>query len=220
MDKEELAKKYNIDLKNLEDEQVKLAKRLEIKDKIDFNLADRFGAIDIVFIKNKILCGFIVCDKNYEVIDRAYFFDKARFPYMAGFRAYRELPAIIEAFSKLNEKPDVIFIAGQGIIHPRLGIASHLSLSLEIPVIGVSNSVIDCEIKGEDILRKGKKVGKTLVSKQGSRPMYINPGNQISIDGAYELCKKFINLPHNLPVPMHLASKYTREVKKELIRNN
>ena len=159
---------------------------MEIKDKIDFSLADRFGAIDIVFIKNKILCCIIVCDKDYEIVDRAYVYGKVRFPYLAGFRAYRELPAMMEVYDKLNEKPDVIFVQGQGIIHPRLGLASHFSLSADVPVIGVSNSLIDCKVKGEDILCKGKKKGKIFVSKPQSKPMYISPGNQISIDTSLE----------------------------------
>ena len=229
MDQEELIKKYNIDVEKLEKEQIKLAKDLEIKDKIDFSLADRFGAVDVTFIKNKILASIIVWGrlmegeegkKECEVLDRVYFLDKVRFPYLAGLRSYRELPAMAEAFNKLNEKPDIMFISAQGISHPRLGLASHFSLLTGIPVIGVANSVADkdgnIEIKKEDILKKGKKVGKVFVSKPGSRPMYISPGDGISINSALDLSKEFINLPHKLPEPLHLASKYGREVRKEL----
>jgi len=217
MNPEELIEKYGIDIEKLEKEQIKLAKQLEIKDAIDFSLADRFGAIDISFVENKILASIIVCDKNCEVIDRAYILDKVRFPYLAGFRAYRELPVMVDALNKLSEKPDVIFISAQGITHPRLGLASHFSLSTGVPTIGIANSVVDCEIKGEDILKKEKKVGKLFLSKPESRPMYVSPGNQISIDSALELCKQFINLPHKLPEPMNLAGKYGRGVKKELV---
>ena len=90
MEKEELVKKYGINLQKLEEEQVKLAKQLEIKDKIDFTIADKFGAFFNTFIKNKILSCAIICDKDYEIIDRAYAFEKVSFPYIAGFRAYRE----------------------------------------------------------------------------------------------------------------------------------
>ena len=30
------------------------------------------------------------------------------------------------------------------------------------------------------------------------------------------LCKQMINLPHKRPEPLHLAGKYSREVRKEL----
>ncbi len=215
--KEMLIKKYNLDFDKLEKEQLKIAKELQIKDKIDFKLADRFGAIDNIFINNKLLSCFIVCDKDYEIIDRAYSFERVKFPYLPGFRNYRELPVMLEVFEKISEKPDVIFVPAQGIIHPRLGLASHFSLATGIPAIGVSNSIVDCEVQKDDILKQGKKVGKVLLVKPGSKPMYISPGDEISIDSSYELAKKSIILPHKRPEPLHLVSKYSREVKKELL---
>lgn len=219
--KEELSKKYGIDFDKLEREQIKLAKELEIKDKIDFSLAELFGAVDNIFIKNKILSCIIVCDKDFEILDRSYVLDRVKFPYFPGFRAYRELPSMIQAYEKLNEKPDVVFISGQGLIHPRLGLAGHFSLATGVPTIGVSSSLIDCEVDGEvkqaaDILKGDKKVGKVLVSKPGSNPMFISPGDKITIKSAYDISEKFINLPHKRPEPMHLASKYSKDVKKEL----
>jgi deoxyribonuclease V len=216
METEELIKKYNIDVEKLKEEQFKLAKQLEIKDKIDFSLADKFGAINNRFVNGKILCSVILCDGDFEILDKSYGFEKTRFPYIPGFRSYRELPAMVLAFEKLKEKPDVVFILGQGIVHPILGLASHFSLSVGVPVVGISDSVIDCEIKGEDILKDGRKVGKVLISKEGSRPMYISPGNGISIESAFSLVKKFVRLPHKLPEPLHLAGKYSRDVKKEV----
>ncbi len=219
--KQELEKRYLIDFKKLEEEQLKLAKDLIIKDKIDFSLAERFGGFDIVFLKNKILCCIIVCNKNFEVIDQAYVLEKIRFPYVPGFRNYREVPAMIAAAKKLNEKPDVIFVHSQGIMQ-RLDPASHFGLSTGIPTIGVSDILVDCEIEGEvtrgaDILKQGKKVGKALMEKIGSKPLYISPGNDISIKTAYTLSKELVQLPHKHPEPLHLASKYTHQVKKELL---
>ena len=208
MKPDEIVQRYNIDLKKLEKEQEKLAKQIEIKDKIDFSLSERICAIDNMFFKNKIISACIVVNQDMEILEQEYFSDKMRFPYIAGFRAYRELPPMIEALNKLEEKPDVVFIIGHGIIHPRLGIASHFSISTQVPSIGVANSLLVGDVKKEDILLKGKKVGKVLISKPGSRPMYISPGNLISIKSAYELSKKFIKLPHKLPEPMHLAGKY------------
>jgi len=220
--KKELTEKYNIDFDKLEREQIKLAKDLIINDKIDFSLVETFGAIDNIFIKNKVLSCIIVCNKDFEIIDRSYVFEKVRFPYFPGFRAYRELPAMIAAYEKLKEKPDIVFINAQGIIHPRLGLASHFGLSTDIPTIGVSSSLIECEIKGgekdgSDILRDGKKLGKILMVKPGSNPLFISPGNNISIKNSYDISKQLINLPHKMPEPIHLASKYAKNVKKELM---
>ena len=129
MDEADLIKKYGIDMEALKREQIKLAKGLSIKDSTDFSLATRFAAVDNAVINNRIIAAIIVCDKECNIIEQQYFFDKLKFPYLHGFRSYREMPAMIEAFNKLNEKPDVIFIHGHGICHPRLGLASHFSLS-------------------------------------------------------------------------------------------
>ena len=212
----EIAKRYGIDLKKLEKEQEKLAKQLSLKDSIDFSVADKFAAIDNSFFQNNIISACIVVSPEMETLEQEYFSDKMKFPYISGFRAYRELPAMIEAFNKLEEKPDVVFIQGHGILHPRLGVASHFSISTGVPSIGIANTLLVGEIKGEDIMLNGKKVGKVLISKQGSNPMYISPGNLISIETAYKLAKKFINPPHKLPEPLHKAHKYSKEIREEL----
>ncbi len=217
MEPEELLKKYNIDLESLKKEQIKLARNLEIKDKINFSLVETYGAIDNIFIKNKILSCIIVCNKDFEVIDRAYVFEKVKFPYIAGFRNYRELEPMIMAFEKLNEKPDVVFIQAHGLTHPRLGLASHFSLSTGVPAIGISNVLVEDETKDGDIIRENKKIGKVLISKKESKPMFVSPGNLITIDTAYEISKNLIIPPHKRPEPIHLASKYSKKVKKELL---
>ncbi len=218
---EEIVKKYNIDLEKLKKEQETLAKGLEIKDNPDL-IIDKIGAVDNIFIKNKILSCIILCDRNFEILERVYSFEKAKFPYLPGFRNYREMPAIISAFEKLNEKPDLFFVTGQGTIHSRLGLANHFGLATRIPTIGVSNSIIDCEYKEEDnseIKKQDKKVGRVLISKEKSNPLFISPGNLISVEKSYQLAKEFIKSPHKRPEPLHLVGKYCKKVKKELILN-
>ncbi len=218
MVKEELAKKFDIDLKKLEKEQKKLAKQLHLKDKIDFKLADRIASIENGFYKNKIVSGIIVVNPKMEILHQEYFSGNLRFPYISGFRAYRELPSMTEAFHKLDEKPDVIFVHGNGLLHPRLGLASHFSLVTQTPVVGVTDSLLAGEEKGNDVLLNGKVAGKILHSKKGSKPLYISPGNFISIKTALELTNKFIIPPHKFPEPMHLARKYVKDIKNELFK--
>lgn len=216
MNQEDIAKKYNINLAKLEKEQEKLAKQLEIKDSMDFSVAEKIAAIDNVFFKNKIVSGCVIVDRDMEILGQEYSSGKVRFPYISGFRAYRELPTMVEAFAKLEEKPDVVFVQGHGILHPLLGLASHFSISAQVASIGIANSLLAGKTKGGDILVGKKKSGKILVSKPGSKPMYVSPGNLISIETAYDLAKEFVRLPHKLPEPLHLAHKYAREIRREL----
>lgn len=219
MDEQELIKRYGIDIEALEKEQIKLSKTLEIKDIVDFSLVTTFGAIENITVGNQILSVIIICDKEFNIIEQQYFLDKLRFPYLHEYRSYREVPVMIEAFNKLNEKPDVVFIHAHGIMHPRLGLASHFSILTGVPSIGVAGDLFkqnELSSNGQDILLKKKKVGKVLVSKEKANPLYVSPGNLISIETAYNLTKELLKHPHKLPEPLHLAHKYIRSVKEEL----
>ena len=225
---EELAKKYGIDLEALKKEQVKLSKALLVKDSIDFSNVRLIAGIDSVFFGNKIISAISVITsegydergEDFEVLENDYYSDKVKFPYIPGFRAYRELPSIMNVLSKMDEKPDLIFVKGHGISHERLGLASHLSILTGIPTIGVSESILDGEVKGDDVILNGKIVGKVFVSKRGSKPLYISPGNLISVKTALDMTKKFMKEPHKLPEPLHLAHRFSKKVMNELRGDN
>lgn len=219
MDEKELIARYGLDMESLKKEQAKLAKEIKLKDSSDFSLATRFGAIDSICVRNKIISAVIVCDKEFNIIEQQYFLDKLNFPYLAEFRSYRELPSMVSAYNKLQEKPDVMFIHGHGITHPRFGLASHFSLSTGVPSIGIAAELFEnCKIdkNGEDIMAESKIIGKVLKSKEKANPLFVSPGSGISVESAFNLAKTLIKMPHKLPEPLHMAHKYAREVREEL----
>ena len=220
MEKEEyspeaLAKKYNIDLDKLKKEQEKLAKQLEIKDSRDFSEA-RIAGVFSVFSGNKIISAVVLLDENLEVLEQAYYQDKVKFPYIPGFRAYRELPSMIACIDKLEEKPDIVLVNGHGIAHERLGLASHLSLACGIPTIGIANKLLCGEVKDGKILLNGKVVGEEIFTKEKAKPLYVSPGNLISLKTAVEIIKRTVRFPHKLPEPLHLAMRYAKRIRKEI----
>lgn len=212
---EEIAKRYGVDLVKLEKEQEKLAKSLEIKDAIDFSQVTRVAGISNIFFKNKIISTIVMLDNNLEVLEQKYFSEKARFPYIPGFRAYRELPTMLACFEELEEKPEVVFISGHGISHSRLGLASHFSIVSGVPTIGIADSLVVGEVKDGDVEYNKKIVGKVLALKVGSKPVYISPGNLITLKSSIDLVKQFTKGPHKLPEPLRLAHKYARDIMKE-----
>ena len=218
MEREELIEKYGIDIKSLEQEQIKLAKSLEIKDIFDSDVVSRIGSIVNIIVKNKIISAMVVVDaKDYEILDQAYFLDTLRFPYLHGFKAYRELPVMTGVYSKIKEKPDVVLIKGEGINHSRLGIASHFSVATGVPAIGISDKLFDGNIVVvDDVLMDDKKVGCVVVSKKGAKPLYICPGDKVSVKGACEMIEKMVIPPHKMPEPLHIAHRYSKDIKKEL----
>jgi deoxyribonuclease V len=63
------------------------------------------------------------------------------FPYIPGLLSFRELPALLTAFTELRHAPDAVMFDGQGIAHPRrFGLACHLGLWLDRPCLGCAKS--------------------------------------------------------------------------------
>ena len=216
--KEEEAVQKGIDIEKLKEEQRKLAKTLEIKDTFDFSNCQRYAAIVVESLKNReLIASVAVLDEDMKLIEDKYIMKMPKFPYIPGFRAYRELPIMQAVYEKLEEQPDVIFILGQGISHPQgLGIASHLSLVINKPVIGITQSLMLGEEKNDDIILGKKIVAKKMKTKQESRPIYVSPGNLISLKTAIEITKKCLRDPHKLPEQVVEARKTIARVKKEL----
>ncbi len=213
----ETAKRFNIDLHKLEAEQKKLAKSVSLRDSIDFSLVETAAACYNAFIDNTIISAFIVCNPSMEILDQQYSTRKLEFPYLSGFRAYRELPAMIGCYNKLAEAPDIIFVEGHGILHPRgLGIASHLGISIQKPTIGIAQKLLIGEASGEEVLIRGKAAGYAVSVRQGSKPFYVSPGHMISLKSALEVTKKFLRLPHKLPEPLVLARKFANRIREEI----
>lgn len=205
-----------MDLRKLKEEQIKLAKKVIIND--NFDKIEKIAGVDQTFLHGDAISGIVVCDyKDLKLIEKKYGVLKAKFPYVSGFLSYRESPTIIEAFNKLENKPDILIVDGNGILHPRrIGMASHVGILLDIPTIGVAKRLIAGEIKGGTIYMEKEARGYELITREHSRPIYISPGYKVSLKTSLEIIKKCLKPPHKLPEPLHLAHRYANKIKKDL----
>lgn len=138
------------------------------------------------------------------------------FPYIPGLLSFREGPAILAAWSKLQTKPDLLMFDGQGIAHPRgIGIASHMGLWLERPTIGVAKSRLfglHSEVgpkRGDraDLLDKNKNlIGTVLRSREKTNVLYISPGHLIDVGHATQFVLQCMT-GYRLPEPTRWAHK-------------
>ena len=118
------------------------------------------------------------------------------FPYIPGLLSFREGPAVLAAWDRLQIKPDLMMFDGQGIAHPRgIGIASQMGLWLERPTIGVAKSRLygrHEEVgprRGDraDLLdREGTVIGSVIRLKEKTKPLYVSPGHLIDVAHATE----------------------------------
>ena len=155
-------------------------------------------------------------------VERVYAKVPLKFPYVPGLLSFREIPVLLKAFSKLSKKPDLVFVDGQGIAHPRrLGLASHLGLLLGLPTIGCAKSRLCGEYlepgrkRGDSspLLDKGEKVGVVLRSKDGVRPLFISVGHRVSLAGAVRWTLA-CHAGWRIPKPTREADLYVSQVKK------
>lgn len=138
-----------------------------------------------------------------------------RMPYIPGLLGFRELPALLDALALLPQAPDLAFVDGHGIAHPRrLGVAAHFGVVTGLPCIGVAKKVLvgsydepGAEPGDRTQLRhKGDLIGMVVRSKRRCRPLIVSPGHRVSIDNAVELVLRTITR-YRLPEPTRLADR-------------
>ncbi|HLD01161.1 MAG TPA: endonuclease V [Candidatus Nanoarchaeia archaeon] len=202
-----------MDLSELKKEQVKLASRISLQD--GFSSISTIGGAACVQVGDKLAGAVVVCEfPSLKLIEKQTFVLSDPLPHKPGFAAYREMPALIEAFNKLEKEPDVLLVEGEGIAHlRRIGIASHLGLVLNIPTIGVADKLSIGAVKEGKIIVDLEVLGFEIKTREHSNPVYASPGHLISLGSVLNILKQTIVYPHKMPEPLHLASKIARKVK-------
>jgi deoxyribonuclease V len=181
----------------------------------------------------EIFAGIIVFTfPEFEVVEHALVESKTDFPYIPGLLSFREVPALLQVWEKLNIKPNILMVDGQGIAHPRkIGIASHIGVLLDIPTIGVAKSplygifkkpgdnagslsYIYDSPKGEaSRYNREEVIGAALRSKERSKPLIISPGHKIDIEGSLDIVRQSLR-GYRLPEPTRLAHQLVNQFRR------
>ncbi len=143
-------------------------------------------------------------------------------PYIPGLLGFREVPALVAAWARLDAKPDLLLVDGHGIAHPQgLGIASLIGLVLDVPTIGVAKSILCGTVEGTlgeaagasaPLMFKGRRIATALRSRRGANPLYISVGHRVSQATAEAWVRRMLQ-GRRLPVPTlaaHLAAAAER----------
>ncbi len=206
-----------IDFEALKKEQIKLAGKVSIIDSAK-SIKIVAGA-DQAYIEGKVISAIAVCDyKSMRLIENKHAVVDAKVPYKSGFLFYKDGPAVIEAFNKLDNKPDVLIVEANGILHPRrIGMASHVGILLDTATIGVTKALMLGQMRENTIYVDKEARGYSLITREHANPIYISPGHKISLKTSLEVIKKCIRLPHKLPEPLHLARKYGNKIRESIV---
>jgi len=164
----------------------------------------------------------VVVDSQMSVIDESSSVAEACVPYVPGFLFFREGPVLMAAVEKLHIQPDALIIHGCGINHPRFaGLASHVGVILKLPTVGVSKRPL-CGEYAEPRLPgsftaltfEGKLLGFVLKTGINTKPIFVSPGNRMSLFGALHLVRRCTR-QHRLPEPLRLAHARVRHLSSK-----
>ncbi len=207
-------------LKELKGKQEELRKQIvlqPLKENIKY-----IAGCDSAFSGDNITSIFVVFSfPELEQLEVVHHTSPVTLPYIPGFLAFREMPNLLLAYKKLKHIPDVIMVDGHGIMHPRrMGIATQLGVTLNVPTIGVAKKKLVGDhgmpdsVKGSRtyLTHEGETLGVVLRSKDNVKPIFISPGNLCDIQGALNLTLQTL-LKHKLPEPTRIADLYSKKLK-------
>ena len=227
----------NIDiLRNIKDEesavefQNKLNRFISLDNSLLPKKVERIAGVDLAYWMNNdieyaVCCITVIDFKTCEAVENVHSVGKIEFPYIPGCLSFRELPLILEASKKLSREPDLYVFDGNGYLHPRhMGIATHASIYLNKPSIGVAKSyykIFDTDFvmpRDEagaytDIIIKGEVYGRVMKTHRGVKPIFISTGNYIDLNISTEIINKLITKESHIPVPTRLADLETHKMR-------
>ena len=179
---------------------------------------------DVSFNKfsETIYAGIVVWDlATRKVVEQHGTVTTARFPYIPGLLSFREVPALLEVWEKLEREPDAVMLDGQGIAHPRrFGIGAHFGLLIERPTLGCAKSVLVGKFDDpapergswSPMVHKSETVGAALRTKNKVQPVYISPGHLMDLPTAIDLALK-CDGGYRVPEPTRHAHLYVNELR-------
>ncbi len=146
----------------------------------------------------------------------------APMPYIPGLLSFRESPILLEALRKVRSSPDLLLVDGHGLAHPRgLGIAAHIGLHVDVPVIGVGKSILVGEHwkagkkRGDwrPLMLRRKRIGVVLTTRDGVKPVFVSVGNRIGLMPAARAVLATATR-YRLPEPIRHADALSRRLAR------
>jgi deoxyribonuclease V len=209
-------------VKRAHEMQLRLSKKLIFEDTLP-NKVGYVAGVDVAYLEGTSVAAVAVLDANtLSQVEVQVAHVKTRFPYIPTLLSFREIAPAYSVVKKLHSKPDVFMIDGQGFSHPYgVGFASHLGLILDMPTIGVAKSLL-CGKVGQNVKEnwapikyEGKVIGAEVVTKQGTKPVYVSVGHRVSLKRAIEVVLECTR-KYKLPEPTRRAHITAGEEKRKL----
>ncbi|WP_448886733.1 deoxyribonuclease V [Citrobacter telavivensis] len=211
-----------MDLASLRAQQLELASSVIRTDRLDNTPPGLIAGADVGFEQGgEVTRAAIVLLKypSLELLEYQVARIATTMPYIPGFLSFRETPALLAAWVQLSQKPDLLFVDGHGISHPRrLGVASHFGLLVDVPTIGVAKKRLcgTFEPPGAEpgalspLMDKNEQLAWVWRSKARCNPLFISTGHRVGLDSALAWVQRCMN-GYRLPEPTRWADAVASE---------
>lgn len=187
------------------------------------------GGVDVSYVTpTRAVAAYVLVDlQSGELVWSTTREQQIDFPYISGFLALRELPALLPLLDEAREAgklADIIIVDGHGTLHPRrMGIASHLGVVTGLSTIGVGKtlSLGEVDLKGigagesRSIIHEGQTVGTALRPAGGQKPVFFSPGHRIDLVAANAVVGR-LSQQYRLPAPTYWADRISREAARKI----
>jgi deoxyribonuclease V len=198
-------------LRKLREEQILLSKKVRLVD--EHQGIETIAGIDVAYPENEFeeACGaYALFDyRTKQLLDTHVVYGKTEFPFISTYFSYRELPLVGHLMSHVAEKPSVLLLDGNGILHPyRCGFASHAGLTLHLPTIGVAKTLLYGTIKGSSVMISNEPRGYA-VSVNRTKPVFVSPGHRVSLARSRTIVRAISRFRN--PEPLRVAHQKAKE---------
>ena len=205
-----------MDLASLRERQQELAASVIREDRLDRDPPRLIGGADVGFEQEGEVTRAAIVLLAYpslELVEYQVARVATTMPYIPGFLSFRETPALLAAWQQLAQKPDLLFVDGHGISHPRRrGAASHFGRLVDVPTIGVAKSRLCGQVMlpGDEpgalapLMDKNEQLAWVWRSKARCNPLFVSTGHRVALDSALTWVQRCIK-GYRLPEPTRWA---------------
>ncbi|TCD27157.1 endonuclease V [Pedobacter psychrodurus] len=202
--------------------QIELAKQLKFQ---PLTKIKTIAGADISFNKNSttMYAGIVILTYP-EMVLKSFALEtyETSFPYKAGFLGFKEVPALLKVWELIVDKPDIVVLDGNGILHPRrMGVASHFGILANQSTIGCAKSLLQgknhqpenvkystAEIKNN----AGEMLGFALRTKIKCESVYVSAGHLITQEESLDIIKNSVG-NYRIPEPTRVAHNIVNDFR-------
>lgn len=172
-----------------------------------------FAALDVSTQRGAPLFAAAVLIEDGEITATATAMLEPAIPYVPGFLSFREAPVLELALAELPHRPQLLWVDGHGLTHPRrAGIATYLGVRAGLPSLGIAKKLLAGTLDDLPLVvgaRAGIRLNNELRgfawrTKVRALPVFVSAGHLCTPEAALGFVERFLD-GYRLPWPTRAA---------------